>query len=170
MAHIGMTRRIDELGRLVIPKEIRNNLKIKDNDQIEINILNNKIILSKYDVLKKDDIIHQILLSIKKLLNKNILFTSRDKIIDHSLLNKGIINNNDLSNEVMMLIENRKEVINSQNLNLYDAVNSQYSIINPLIVNGDLYGSLVLFSNIEIQNNDIWIMRFVKDFLENYLE
>ena len=45
MEKTGMTRRIDELGRLVIPKEIRKNLKIKDNDQVEINVIDNKIIL-----------------------------------------------------------------------------------------------------------------------------
>ena len=44
MEKSGMTRRIDELGRLVIPKEIRRNLKIKDNDQLEINIIDNKIV------------------------------------------------------------------------------------------------------------------------------
>ena len=51
MVKTGMTRRIDELGRLVIPKEIRNNLKIKDNDQVEINVIYNKIILNKCDYL-----------------------------------------------------------------------------------------------------------------------
>ena len=45
-----MTRRIDELGRLVIPKEIRKNLKIKDNDQVEISVVDNKIVLCKYEI------------------------------------------------------------------------------------------------------------------------
>ena len=80
----GIVRRIDELGRIVIPKEIRKNLKIKDNDQIEISIENEKIILSKYELLKKDNIIHELLLCIKKVLNKSVLFTSREKIIDYS--------------------------------------------------------------------------------------
>ena len=53
MVNTGMTRRIDELGRLVIPKEIRRNLKIKDNDQVEITVIDNKIILNKYDSLYK---------------------------------------------------------------------------------------------------------------------
>ena len=166
MSKSGMTRRIDELGRLVIPKEIRKNLKIKDNDQIEISILNNKIILSKYDILKKDAIIHQLLLCIKKGLNKNVLFTSRDRIIDYILLNKETIVNDELSNELMAVIENRKEVIN-KSINLF---NTSFNIINPLIVNGDLYGSLILFSDNMISDIDINIIRFTKLFLENYLE
>jgi AbrB family looped-hinge helix DNA binding protein len=32
----GIVRRIDELGRVVIPKEIRKRLKIKDNEPLEI--------------------------------------------------------------------------------------------------------------------------------------
>ena len=166
MSKSGMTRRIDELGRLVIPKEIRKNLKIKDNDQIEISILDDKIVLSKYDILKKDDIIHQLLLCIKKLLNKNILFTSREKIIDYVLLGKEVLDNVSLSNEVMHIIENRKEVYNENN----SMFNSPFSIISPLIVNGDLYGSIILFGEDEINNTDTTIMKFVKLFLENYLE
>ena len=61
MAKTGITRRIDELGRLVIPKEIRNNLKIKNNDQVEISIIDNKIILSKFNILDKDKVINYLL-------------------------------------------------------------------------------------------------------------
>ena len=39
----GVTRRIDELGRIVIPKEIRKNLKIRNNDELLINVSDNNI-------------------------------------------------------------------------------------------------------------------------------
>lgn len=42
-----MYRKIDELGRLVIPKEIRNTLGLKPGDEIKIEIKNNQIILEK---------------------------------------------------------------------------------------------------------------------------
>lgn len=42
-----MYRKIDELGRLVIPKEIRNTLGFKPGDEIKIEIKNNQIILEK---------------------------------------------------------------------------------------------------------------------------
>ena len=44
MENIGITRRIDELGRIVIPKEIRKNLKIKSSDELEIKVIDNKVI------------------------------------------------------------------------------------------------------------------------------
>ena len=171
MSNSGITRRIDELGRLVIPKEIRKNLKIKDNDQIEINIVNDKIVLSKYDVLKKDDIIHLLLLLIRKELNKNVLFTSREKIIDSCLLNKEKISNINLDNSLINIIENRKEVLNNdKEINLTKDINISSSLISPLIINGDLYGSLIIYSDNKINDNDTNIIKFVKTFLENYLE
>ena len=171
MSNSGITRRIDELGRLVIPKEIRKNLKIKDNDQIEINIVNDKIVLSKYDVLKKDDIIHLLLLLIRKELNKNVLFTSREKLIDSCLLNKEKISNINLDNSLINIIENRKEVLNNdKEINLTKDINMSSSLISPLIINGDLYGSLIIYSDNKINDNDTNIIKFVKTFLENYLE
>ena len=44
----GIVRRVDSLGRVVIPKEIRKVLKIKENEQLEIKVDDDKIILSKY--------------------------------------------------------------------------------------------------------------------------
>ena len=48
----GIVRRIDDLGRIVIPKEIRKTLRIKDGDPLEINISNENIILKKYSTLE----------------------------------------------------------------------------------------------------------------------
>ena len=48
MISTGIVRRIDELGRVVIPKEIRRSLKIKDGDPLEIYRDNDKLVLVKY--------------------------------------------------------------------------------------------------------------------------
>ena len=45
----GIVRGLDKLGRIVIPIELRNNLKIKYNDEIEIFVKDNSIILKKYE-------------------------------------------------------------------------------------------------------------------------
>ncbi len=156
-----MTRRIDELGRLVIPKEIRKNLKIKDNDQVEISVIDNKIILSKYENLNKDQIISNLISVLKKTINKNIFFTSRDKIIDYSLVNKN--DKIELNDVLMNIIDNRKELVNYE----YNGV--IYSIF-PLIINGDLYGSIIVNGTDDINNHNIELIRFSKAFLENYLE
>ena len=53
MKTTGVIRRIDELGRIVIPKEIRKNLRIKDGENIEIFIEGENIILKKHSMLDK---------------------------------------------------------------------------------------------------------------------
>ena len=48
MKATGVTRKIDELGRVVIPKEIRRNLGIRDGESLEIFINEDSIILKKH--------------------------------------------------------------------------------------------------------------------------
>ena len=48
MKSTGIVRRIDELGRIVLPIELRNKMDIKNKDSIEIFVEEDKIILKKY--------------------------------------------------------------------------------------------------------------------------
>ena len=48
MKSTGIVRNIDELGRVVVPKEIRKKLGISNTDPVEIYVEDNKIILTKY--------------------------------------------------------------------------------------------------------------------------
>ena len=47
MKQTGVTRKLDELGRIVIPKEIRTNFKIEEGDQVEFYLNENEIIIKK---------------------------------------------------------------------------------------------------------------------------
>ncbi len=49
MKSTGVVRKIDELGRIVLPIEIRNNLDIKSRDAVEIFVDEDKIVLKKYE-------------------------------------------------------------------------------------------------------------------------
>ena len=50
MRETGIIRRIDDLGRVVIPREIRKQFLIKEGDRLEIFVNKDEIILKKYDV------------------------------------------------------------------------------------------------------------------------
>ena len=58
MKSTGITRRIDDLGRIVIPKEIRKNLKIKENEVLEIFINNDekKLLQDNYNLISKEEL------------------------------------------------------------------------------------------------------------------
>lgn len=74
MKETGIIRRVDDLGRIVIPREVRNTLKIKESDPLEIWIDKDSICLKKYnalisleeslkvvvDVLNDEDVSHKI--------------------------------------------------------------------------------------------------------------
>ncbi len=48
MKSTGIVRNVDELGRIVIPKEMRKKMDIASNDPVEIYVDGDKIILTKY--------------------------------------------------------------------------------------------------------------------------
>ena len=49
MKSTGVVRRIDDLGRVVIPKEIRRNLDMAEGDPIEFYVDGDRVILRKYE-------------------------------------------------------------------------------------------------------------------------
>lgn len=49
MKSIGIVRKVDELGRIVLPKELRDTLKIDHKDPLEIFVEGDSIILKKYE-------------------------------------------------------------------------------------------------------------------------
>jgi transcriptional pleiotropic regulator of transition state genes len=49
MKSTGIVRKVDELGRIVIPREIRNKFEIAEKDPLEIYVDGSSIILKKYE-------------------------------------------------------------------------------------------------------------------------
>ena len=56
-----MNRKIDSMGRIVIPMEIRKQLDIKDNDELKIDVINNEIVISKPELNDKLDCLLELL-------------------------------------------------------------------------------------------------------------
>ena len=52
MKTTGVIRRIDELGRIVIPKEIRKSLRIKNGESLEVYLDGDSIILKKFSQIE----------------------------------------------------------------------------------------------------------------------
>ena len=49
MKSTGIVRKVDELGRIVLPIELRRTLNINEKDSLEIFVDNDKIVLQKYE-------------------------------------------------------------------------------------------------------------------------
>lgn len=68
MQSTGITRKVDELGRIVIPKEIRRNFGIEEKDFLEIFTEGGNIILRKYEPANENKIRTQV--ELEKLLSE----------------------------------------------------------------------------------------------------
>lgn len=170
----GIVRRIDNLGRVVIPKEIRKTLKIKENEQVEINVLDDSIVLNKYsDIHEYDKSINNLINIIKSVYDRDIIITNLDKIVLTTKDYKDYINL-ELSPYLANIVDNRKDVseLIPVNLNLNSNMSDikvSYSI-KSIIVNGDMIGLLILLSNTNLENSDLKLLQLMSLYLENYLE
>ena len=170
----GIVRRIDNLGRVVIPKEIRKTLKIKENEQVEINVLDDSIVLNKYsDIHEYDKSINNLIDIIKSVYDRDIIITNLDKIVLTTKDYKDYINL-ELSPYLANIVDNRKDVseLIPVNLNLNSNMSDikvSYSI-KSIIVNGDMIGLLILLSNTNLENSDLKLLKLISLYLENYLE
>ena len=82
MKTTGVVRRIDDLGRIVIPKEIRKSMRIKDGESLEIFLDSDNIILKKYsDLGDLVDFYKNYADSINLYVNENIIIVDRNNIV-----------------------------------------------------------------------------------------
>lgn len=171
----GISRRIDELGRIVIPKEIRKSLRIHEGDNIEILEINDEVILRKKSVLNKiSDISQNLVDSIYSIFKIDVFITDRDYVIAATQNYKKTYLNKELSKNMQTSIERRENIVENykKDISIVDGktINGMY-IIKPIIVNGDVLGLIILFSN-EEKLNDYYhnISKMALHFLEKYLE
>ncbi len=148
MNQSGIIRKIDDLGRIVLPKEIRKYLNINPGDDFHILLDNNKIILERYSYLnKKTDDILNILSIFNELKGYDISL-----IVNNQIINK----NNILINEKYnYLIKERRQIIDSNNKSneiTKNQVLEGKSVLTPIVLDSDLLGTLLIISKDNIEN------------------
>ena len=150
----GITRRIDNLGRIVIPKEIRNNMNISNGDLLDICVLsNNEILLRKYSIINENiSYIEKYIKLLSSNLKCNIYLCDKEKVI--------------FSN-VLELKDKKIEVINENKIlldNTYEKVRKVFRICP----NGDFCGYLIF--DIDYEKNDKDLIDFSVKYITSILE
>ena len=153
MKATGIVRRIDDLGRIVIPKEIRRTLHIRESDPLEIfTDREGQVILKKYSPIgEMTTFAKQYAESLAQVSGHATLIADRDQFIAVSggckqLLNKSV------SRQLEEKVNNRETVIaakgdrNYVNIAEDIAVDYAWQLITPIICEGDAIGSVALFS------------------------
>ena len=123
-------RKIDESGRIVIPKEVRHKLKIQENENIMITSDDSKILISKYSYLENYyNYIKSIAEYINEIYKYGIEITDRNKTIisispsNHFIENEIIMNSIEIG-KVKIYIDNNDE--NQKFLKLISRIISSY--------------------------------------------
>ena len=152
MKATGVTRKIDELGRVVIPKEIRRNLSIRDGESLEIFTNEDSIILKKHSQLEQyDDVGKKLCDLINSIFKANIIITDREKVLATSLSNN--ISGKYLNKDLINLIDNREEKRNIEKLVFDECVINGYFSAVPIIASIDSLGLIIIENSDEYSIN-----------------
>ena len=175
MKTTGVVRRIDDLGRIVIPKEIRRTLRIRDGESLEIFVEDEMIALKKYSSMNDlNDICKDLVNTINQTLSKNVLITDRDSVISISGNNKSNYLNKSISKYLEEKLKNREIVVekNTIEVEFVENIKDKYSYtISPIITNGDVVGTVVIFSDVDnITDTEVKLASFVSSFIGKHIE
>ncbi|MEG2646031.1 MAG: stage V sporulation T C-terminal domain-containing protein [Clostridia bacterium] len=180
MKATGIVRKIDDLGRVVIPKEIRKNLKIRVGDPLEIFIEENgQIILQKYapmgDML---DIVTKYAKSLYDTSGFDVCITDKETVIAANGPNKPEYFAREISEHVLKVMNDRAIWSTNQdspkNLTVNDDLKSYYAqVIAPIICEGEAIGVVILFStksDKKITDSECKLVKSAAVFLATQLE
>jgi len=148
----GIVRRIDHLGRVVIPKEVRRTLRIRVGDPLEIFVdRDGEVIFEKYSLIKElGDFAKEYAEALHKSLRQAILICDRGEYIATAGVAKKDYANKPISTVVERAIKDRQPVLNTSQGNCtlindaYEEVSS-YAIV-PINADGVAVGAIVIFS------------------------
>ena len=157
MKATGVVRRIDDLGRIVIPKEIRRTLRIKEGDPLEIfTDKEGEVILKKYSPIGElSEFATGYAETLSKTTGHIACITDKDSVIAVSGGSKKEFLEQHLSPELEKIMENKEIYTSKENNELSVPItqndnnkerryNSQ--VIYPIISDGDVIGSVILLS------------------------
>ena len=147
----GIVRKIDELGRIVIPKEIRKSLNIRNGEDVQIFIRDEEIVLKKYrKLLTVKDSAKKYLYSFRKITDSTVFITDKDKIIASTVDN---LLGEKIDNKILSLIEERKSE-DGYSLKMGNNIINKYYYALPIIIDADAIGSIIVVSDLQINEKD----------------
>lgn len=165
MKSTGIIRKIDELGRIVIPRELRAVLDIKSGDSLSFLVDEKKIVLEKYLAMDslKDKSFH-IISSVNNLVDASIFISDNDKFIT-----KGILENKKLPKLFIELLNNRQSYVSSEveRIDFEGEILEGFFLAKCLIKDSNPIGILLLYKRSKLLNEDDIFANILKNIIEN---
>lgn len=163
MKATGIVRRIDDLGRVVVPKEIRRTLRIREGDPMEIFTNHDgEIILKKYSPIgEMDGFAKQYAEALAQISGYKVLISDRDQIIAVAGGAKKDLIGKSLSSQMEALLEERDTLTTAESgakgIPVIEGEEAPEAgeVIYPIICEGDIIGSVIILSKDEKQDVSI---------------
>lgn len=183
MKATGVVRRIDDLGRIVIPKEIRKVLRIKEGDPIEIFTgREGEVILKKYSPIGElSEFASDYAETLAKTTGHIACITDKDTVIAVSGGSKKEFLEQNISKELEKVMDEREIYASNKNNDVSIPItkndnqdrkfNSQ--VIYPIISQGDVIGSVILLSkeqNKKMNETELKVAQSAAGFLSSQME
>ena len=149
MKATGIVRRIDDLGRVVIPKEIRRTMRIREGDPLEIYTdREGEVIFKKYSPIGElNTFASQYAETLSKTCNMSVLVCDRDAVIAVGGVSKREYMDKSLSKELDMIMQGRSVYrYSADEEKIYpiaDEGSMSVSCAMPIISEGDVIGCVV---------------------------
>jgi AbrB family transcriptional regulator (stage V sporulation protein T) len=162
----GVIRRIDELGRIVLPKEIRRNLGIREGENLEIFVSEDAIVLKKYSKLAdSNEIVKSIGSLVSAVYPVKIIITDRDSVVYSSVTS--VLNGFSLNDCFIKMIQNRESLLKDelQVFKIGDIELKGYFLIMPIISSIDSLGLIILYDEANIPNYYVNLVKFISSII-----
>lgn len=148
MRATGIVRRIDNLGRIVIPKEIRRTMHICEGDSLEIFVeATGEIIFKKYSTLGElGSFAKQYAEILSQVAAAPVIISDREKVVASSSNVQNSVIGKVVSKDFDQIIQSRKTYIAKSDRVLYpiQGVDLKVLVCVPIISSGDLIGSILI--------------------------
>ena len=144
MKNVNFIKNIDNLGRIVIPMDIRRKLQINTGDVLSISCNDKDIIVKKYSNLDNNTRIIEILKYFVEIFNLKVILTNKECVLYSNLVNIGT----KVEGNTKLFVKNAN-TIKSQNTELVFGENKVKGIYNmlPIITSTGIEGSLIVFGD-----------------------
>ena len=156
MKATGIVRRIDDLGRVVIPKEIRRTLRIREGDPLEIfTDREGEVILKKYSPIGElANFAGQYAESIAQVLGCLVCICDTDQVITASGNGRKELQDKYISKELEKVIQAREQLLAKSDSAKYagvvqDEKEFKEEVVCPILCEGDAIGAVVFLNKDE---------------------
>lgn len=178
MKATGIVRRIDDLGRIVIPKEIRRSFRIREGDPLEIYTdAQGEVIFKKYSPIGElSGFAGQYAEVLYKSAGLPIAITDNDHVIAAAGISKREILERRITKNLEELMENRAIHITTKEvepLNAVEGFERRADVVYPIIYGGDVSGAVALMQGDGAElpsETDIKLIQVAAAFLGKQME